>query len=240
MAQGLSGVSVPVAMMAFAAGLCVLCDAGAAGAQRPSSAVLRGHVVDSLGQTLGGTELRVLGLDVAVRTDEGGAFRLIVPRGRYLLRARRISYAPRTVEVDASADTLDLVITLDVLPQQLPEVVVSAAEERYAGRLHAFATRMRLSTAPRGTFVTRRDIEARQPRLLSDLLPRADRRCGARRMMVWVDGLQLAPNTDLNMFRVDEVEALEIYRSPSHVPAQYNITAPEGAVPGCVILIWSR
>lgn len=223
--------------------LVALVATGACGSTASAQAavgVVRGHVVDSAGRTLDGARLRILGSDRPGIVAEDGAFRFGLPPGLYLLRVGRLGYAPRTIEVELGADTVDLAIVLDVMPLQLPEVVVAAAEERYASRLAGFAERRRTSAAPPGTFFTRRDLDRRQPVRLSDLLPRADLRCSARAMTIWYDGMRLDGSTSLDAFHAHEIEALEIHRSVAHLPAQFNPTLPSGSKPGCIVLIWSR
>jgi hypothetical protein len=226
----------------FLALVALIASTALASTARAQSAagVVRGHVVDSAGRALDGARVRVLGSDQASVVADDGGFQLRLAPGLYLLRVGRLGYRPRTVEVELAADTVDLAIALDVMPLELPEVVVAAAEERYAGKLAGFAERRRTSAAPPGTFFTRHDLERRQTVRLSDLLPRADLRCSARSMTIWFDGMLLGRGTHMDSFNVQEVEALEVYRSVSHLPPQFNMTLPAGSAAGCILLIWSR
>ncbi len=214
----------------------------AAGAQE-GRLVLQGHVVDPAGRTVPGALIAAIGGTQSATAGDDGAFRLAVGPGRHLLRVRRLGYAPRTIEVaGAVGDTLDLAVTLEPVPVQLSEIVVEGAERRYAAKLAGFAHRMRTSAAPPSSFITREQIERRNPGRLSDLLPTADRRCSAstQSYTIWLDGVLLARPASLDMIGVVNAEALEVYRSVSHVPAEYNMTLPRNATPGCIIFVWTR
>lgn len=204
--------------------------------------VLRGHVADPLGRTVPGARLTALGTDRTATAGEDGAFRLVLRPGRHLLRVRGLGHAPRTFEVAGGADTLDLSLTLEPLAVQLSEVVIEAAEDRYSSKLAGFALRRRTSAAPASSFITRDEIERRNPGRLSELLPTADRRCSAstQRYTIWLDGVLLAGSPSLDMIGVANTEALEVYRSVAHVPAGYNMTLPAGATAGCIVFVWTR
>ena len=115
--------------------------------------------------------LSILGTSAerSVRTDSRG-FRLTLDAGRYLVRATRLAFGPRSLGLDiAGGDTVTMAIEMDVLPVRLSEVFVRAREERYRGKLAGFAERMRTSAASRSSFITRDQIERRAPQYVSVL-----------------------------------------------------------------------
>lgn len=224
-------------------------------------AVIAGVVVEpSTGLPVPNVEVRVLGTDRTVRSDSAGGFTLRLDPGRYLVRATRLGFGPRSVPLDvAVSDTVTLAIEMDVLPLVLSEVMVKAKEERYRGKMAGFAERMRTSTAPRSSFITRDEIERRHPRQISDLIKERGGRIQecASTATIYLDGGMLAPDKigspmrgrrsepiqrDLRLDHIppDEIEAIEVYAGPANTPAEFLVTAAPGLSPGCTILIWTR
>lgn len=230
-----------------------------AGAQ--SQAVIAGAVIEpSTGLPVPRVEVRVLGTSHIARTDSVGAFVFQLDAGRYLLRATRLGFGPRSVPVDlAAGDTATIAIEMDVLPVVLPEVTVQAREERYRGKMAGFAERMRTSAAPRSSFITRDEIERRHPRLISDMIKERGGRVQAcaSKPTVYVDGAMLVPDEvgaplrgrrseplqrelRLDWVAPDEIEAIEVYAGAATTPAEFSATASRGLAPGCTVLIWTR
>jgi hypothetical protein len=226
-----------------------------------SGGVIAGTVVEpSTGLPIPNVEVRVLGTSRIARSDSGGAFAFKLDAGRYLLRATRVGFGPRSVPVAvASGDTLTTMIEMDVLPVVLSEVLVKAREERYRGKMAGFAERMRTSAASRSSFITRDEIERRHPRLLSEMLKERGGRVQecVSAATVYVDGAMLVPDRvgaplrgrrseplqrDLRLDWVspDEIEAIEVYAGGATTPAEYSATAARGLAPGCTVLIWTR
>src|SRR4051812_13887126 len=97
--------------------LCLaLVGASPAGAQ--GGGALMGVVVEpSTGLPVPNVEVRVLGTDRTARSDTVGRFRFTLDPGRYLLRATRLGFGPRSVPVNlAPGDTVTMSIEMDVLP----------------------------------------------------------------------------------------------------------------------------
>src|SRR5215207_10645935 len=93
-------------------------------------------VEPATGLAIPNVEIRLLGIDRAVRTDSLGGFRLNLDPGHYLVRATRLGFGPRSVALDVAAgDTLTMSIEMDVLPTRLSEVMVKGREERYRGKM---------------------------------------------------------------------------------------------------------
>ena len=241
------------------AGLSLSVAAGRAGAQAQS--VVAGTVVEpTTGLPVPNVEVRVLGTPRAARSDSAGGFTFVLDAGRYLFRATRLGFGPRSVPLElAAGDTITMSIEMDVLPVQLSEVAVKAKEERYRGKMAGFAERMRTSAAPRSSFITRDEIERRHPTYVSDLIRERGGRVQAcaGTATIYLDGAQLVPDKigspmrgrrtepiqrDLRLDHVppDEIEAIEVYAGAATAPAEYSPTASPGLSPGCTILIWTR
>ena len=203
----------------------------AAAAQTPGR--VEGVVIEpTTGLPVPNVELRLLGTNRVVRSDSLGAFRLTLDAGRYLVRATRLGFGPRSVPLDvADGDTVTMSIEMDVLPVALSEVVVRAREE----------------------------IERRAPRQISDMVQeRGGRVAGcSRAATIYIDGVMLVPipignpvygrrtepiQRDLRLDHIppQEIEAIEVYGGPAVAPAEYSGTVAPGLVPGCIVLIWTR
>ncbi|MDF1503826.1 carboxypeptidase-like regulatory domain-containing protein [Roseisolibacter sp. H3M3-2] len=220
--------------------------AGAARAQPAREAVVNGQVVDTLGQPLAAASVALLGTEASATTSASGAFVLtgLAPGRRHLLRIRKIGYAPRTLDVEATGDTVDVLVRLAPLAVQLSEVVVTARERRYATKLRGFAERMRTRAISSQAFVTREDIERRSAFRISDMLRLGSARCArASDFAIFLDGAALAPGTRPDELSLQEIEAMEIYRSVAQIPMEYNVTrmTPRGVYRAeCVLLLWTR
>jgi hypothetical protein len=203
-------------------------------------------VVDTLGQPLAAASVGVLGTDAAVTTSATGSFVVtgLAAGRRHLLRVRKVGYAPRTLDVEATADTVDVLVRLAPLPVQLSEVVVTARERRYAAKLRGFAERMRTRAISTQAFVTREDIERRSAWRISDMLRLGSARCAkVDDFAIFLDGAALAPGTKPDELSIQEIEAMEIYRSVAQIPIEFNVTrmTPRGVYrASCVLLLWTR
>src|SRR4029079_3189926 len=58
-----------------------------------------GVVTDSSGAGIAGAEISLVGVDMRVRTDEAGRFRLSAPPGLVTISARRLGFLPETRQV---------------------------------------------------------------------------------------------------------------------------------------------
>jgi hypothetical protein len=140
-----------------------------------------------------------------------------------------------------------LTILLDVKVVDLAPIVVEAASATYALSLAGFYERRMRGL---GRFVTREDIERRQPRSLSTLLigTGAVMRCGrnllcspirissGRRcpVSVFIDGMKVE-SFNIDMIPPTDVLGLEVYRQGADTPAEFSrFSAPCGA-----IVIWT-
>jgi hypothetical protein len=230
--------------------------AGAQGRARVDGTV----VEPTTGLPIPNVEVRLLGTDRIARTDSGGAFRLTIDAGHYLVRATRLGFGPRSVALDVAAgDTITMSIEMDVLPVRLAEVLVRTREERYRGKMAGFAERMRTSGASRSSFITRDEIERRAPHQISDMMKERGGRVAAcyTGATIYLDGAMLAPNQigaplrgrrsepiqrDLRLDHIppQDIEAVEVYAGAATTPAEFSATAAPGLKPGCTIVIWTR
>ncbi|HVD59390.1 MAG TPA: TonB-dependent receptor [Gemmatimonadaceae bacterium] len=98
--------------------------------RRTSQALLqdmvRGRVVDSLGNGIAGAVVSLAELKIGTTTDAQGAFAFAaVPQGRYTIVARRIGYSSSVRELLVNGAT-DLTLRLDETPFQVEPVTVTA------------------------------------------------------------------------------------------------------------------
>lgn len=227
---------------------------GQVDASRP---LLSGVVRDSAGTALGGARLRVVGSAIAAISDDSGAFRLpLSTGGRLRLEVRRLGYAPETLVVapHGSGESRVAIVLARVAPEELPELRVATGAE--AGKMSGFERRR---TRGVGTFITREEIEARHPQRVSDLLrytsgvyvgqessSQQGTQVGMRRNMgnsqltpcevqYYVDGQHYAGGS-IDDFAPVAIQAIEIYRSASEIPAEFRT---RDATCG-VIAIWTR
>jgi hypothetical protein len=214
--------------------------------------MVRGEVVDhetrepvrraavSLGPGFG----RAPALGTRITDQEGRFFFRKVPPGSYRLTITSLGYhdLADTLQVPAAGD-LDILIPLSTDPIPLEPIVVTAEQRDPAMR----GIRQRMESRS-GFFVTREDIEARSPRLLTDLLwsmpgarvvssPYFGRFLllrGGCRPAVWLDRVRIYETDSLDhLVSPHNVEAIEVYHS-LELPVEF------GGHPCGGILIWTR
>ncbi len=241
--------------------LLVLGLAAASAAGRPlaaqgadSSWTIVGNVRNTAGLGIAGAELSLVGTAPSTaRTDVSGGFRVVGTRaGTVSLSVRRLGFRPVTTEVVVRpGETTEASVTLERAAQELAPVVVQAQQER-RGRLGDFDRRRKLGF---GHFITREEIERRNPLLVTDLLRtvpgvrlqpggfagRFVLRMRASRCdpLVWLDGSPLSAGYfDVDALVPQSIEAIEVYTGPSTVPAQFM--DPRGISSCGVIAVWTR
>lgn len=217
------------------------------------SGALSGVVKDSAGATLGNVEVMFMRSGRTVRTDSAGHFILAsLPVGPADIGFRRVAYEPVVVSLTVPVDdTTDVEVRLGGIAQTLPTVVVNDHVER-SKLLDGFESRRKLGI---GYFVTRADIERRQPRQLSDymrMVPgvriatlengrsalrfarNAKNNCPPQ---YFVDGIPTS-NFDIDEVLPGDVEGIELYPGSAGVPPQFNRFY--GTTICGTILIWTR
>lgn len=216
-----------------------------------------GWVRDSTGVPIGDADVSVPAMRLLVHTDSTGAFILRgLGDGPVTISVRRLGYEPKsqTVQIRRPPTAADsIVITLRAIPQLLDSMRVGAARLHKDFLIEDFYRRR--ARGP-GLFVTRADIEARNPTRLSDMVRQfpAIRFVGrpgglmgirfpttsmARRdcpPQYWVDGRRVM-NFELDELPPGDIEGIELYSGPSSTPTQF--ASNDGKTCGTVV-IWSR
>ena len=184
------------------------------------------------------------GRGTRITSEEGGFLFRDVPPGSYRLYVTAPGYQRMTDTLQVEGEeNLELLLRLSVDPIRLEPIVVSA--KRDAPFRRGFENRRRNRT---GFLVTREEIEARNPRLLTELLNRVPGGIvlstppfgytlflrGQCRPGIWVDGL-----------KVPFVESIDQIVSPQHVEAVevyhgYELPVEFGVDPCGGVLIWTR
>jgi hypothetical protein len=217
--------------------------------------VIAGTVRDTAGTGIRGVQVEIADTDIRGVTDESGRFLLPgVWPGTVRVRARRLAFAPDSTTVTVPpGDTVQASIRLAILVPTLAATEVSADPSR--GKMAPFNERKARGI---GGFVTRADIEKRQPSSLSEMLrylpgvgvtqkmagepqPVHMQRSvsttvtGVCAVQLYVDGHPY-PNGNVDDFSPQSVEGVEVYRSAAEIPGSFRT---RDATCG-VIAIWTR
>lgn len=173
--------------------LVLACALGAPGGLSAQGAIV-GSVEDSTGAPVPEVQIEVLGTRMRLVTSEGGRFRIADLRaGTYQLRARRLGFEPVQFAVQVtSQDTARVAVELHGTVRDLAKVVVTAAP--ISPRLHdvGFEQRRLYGAVPPSQFVTRTDIERRNPVVLSQMLRTMTGRAQVcANGLVFVDGVRM-------------------------------------------------
>jgi len=192
-------------------------------------------------------------------TDSTGTFEMRAPRpGEYFLTARALGYEQSWTDlVVVRQPGLRMKLLIDPAPIPLREVVATGARPSY-DRNQGFYDRLKKKRA--GRFITREQIERRQPGTTADMLRavpglrvkllngqyvieashamslsdvKATEGCHAN---LYLDGARI-DYTSINSIPPKEIEGMEIYANGAPVPAEFN--SSEGAACG-VVAIWTR
>ncbi len=200
-----------------------------------------------------GARVSIAGTTISALTGADGRVSLAgIPSGSQTVQVQLFGYAPafRLVSLEpGQAATLSLAMRATAFV--LPEIKVRARPRPTYLQQAGFEHRR---TRGGGAFVTRTEIQQRNPRVLSDMLrhvpgivlapttfgdSRASmaRSTGPRRCPVqyFVDGQQTI-GFNIDDVRPGDVEGLEIYKGASVVPGEYN----RGSAMCGVILIWTK
>ncbi len=238
-------------------GVVVLMIAADAGAQEGvlGTGGIRGLVRDSTGQAIIGAQVTFPGVSLVVESDDSGRFELAKVRpGMLSIRFRRLGYLPDTVELLVLAGkTIPLDVTLSRLSVALTPVVITGRADLTGWRAGFYARK----NVGSGHFLTREDIEKRNPSMLSDMfrmIPgvtiqpsrgmirnqlrfRGARNCAP---LTWLDGAPLAAGEfDIDALSPRSIEAFEVYTGII-VPPRFAVAPALGPRTCGVIVIWSR
>lgn len=213
-----------------------------------------GIVKDSVGAVIPSVEVVVIKTGVSVRSDARGKFIIAgVPIGATDISFRRVSFAPVILSFPiAEDDTVEAQVTLGTVATALPATVIDAPPE-HQRRLAAFEAHRRAGS---GHFITRADVEKRDPRRLTDLLRSVPgvtfgigpggmellRFAGAPRNncvpAFFMDGLHVR-TFDIDEISPVDIEGIELYSGSAGLPPEYNQLF--GGAPVCgTVVIWTR
>jgi len=223
-------------------------------AQARGTAVLKGIVRGGDGKPIPEAQVLVLGLDDGVRSTETGAFQLdSLPGGSHTMEVRAIGFSRRREMVNLRPDRpVEVDIRLTRMAVVLPEVEVkaTAAKSEFDQR--------RTSMAGAGHFITRDDIERRNPLRTEDLFrgvpgfsvtpsggfdytvvstrgPGMNGQCSPD---FYIDGAKVMVDPQIGgglPVNPAEIYGIETYSGAASTPAQYQSQS------GCgTILIWTQ
>ena len=223
------------------------------GAQNTAPGSIAGVVKDSLGATITGADITANSTNTRAETDDQGKFILKnVPAGSVELYVHRIGFRPDTVELTVYAgQSTPIEAVLHRIIPQLQTVVVQGRQDA-TGRIAEFYARKDRGI---GRFITRSEIERRNPSSLNDVFRIVP---GARLVnfgpgrtylrlrgmqcppMIWIDGTPLLSGEfDLDALSPYSIEGIEIYSGVSTVPAQFMGNRFISSSCGTIV-IWSR
>lgn len=205
------------------------------------------------GEPLLGVQVILTGTKLWTLTNADGIFHLRgLPPGRHIVEVKHPNRAPLAFPVNLQPDqTIELAVRLETSTVPLPELVVEGEEPPPPAKMTGFYARR---GSGQGHFITRADIEKRQPRVLTDMLRsvpglritcdggvcRARSFSETRRFMgpcpiqYFLDGLPFLG--DVDELTPDQVEGIEIYRGSASIPPEFNT----GTAMCGVIAMWSR
>jgi hypothetical protein len=222
---------------------------------RSSTSAVTGIVISAQdSEPLMGVQVLIKGTRHWALTNQAGDFRLdgLTP-GAATIEFRPQHRGPLAYALTLEAGkTTNLVVKVDTRHAvALPEVVVEG-EDKPAAKMGEFFRHKNAGHG--GYFITRAEIEKKEPRVMSDMLRRVPGLrvdCGfgtcqvqtfeeARRIMggcpiqYFLDGAPFAG--DIDELTPDQVEGIEIYRGSSTIPPEFNT----GTSMCGVIAVWSR
>jgi hypothetical protein len=213
-------------------------------------------------KAIAGAEVRVRGTLRQALSDSAGTFEIeSVDAGHIVLDARRLGYLAQQFEIDiAPGSSRRVQLTLPVIAADLPTVHVTdtlGKPARYANT-HRYDVFFERRAQGIGKFLTREDIDAASKSNTAELLQGMSgikvRRIGnewkvqftrcqmglpgmadpSEFIQVFIDGRYVGRASELNDIHPLEIEAMEIYRSPTELP-------PQARGDGCgAVFIWTR
>lgn len=216
-------------------------------AQAPS-ATIRGVVLLMGARTpIEGARITLIGTEYSRTTDAKGAFQFSEVRpGKYVIQAAAIGYSTMAAPIELKeAQQLELEFEAEAESVELPEITVEAEGN------HGHADFNRRRVEGRGRYLTREDIERRNPGTLPDVFRAvAGVRVDCRNLMVcsvrmaraarcnpafFMDGVPTDPAV-VYLTPVGEIEGIEIYNGPSETPPEL-----ESYQARCgVIVLWTK
>jgi TonB family protein len=218
-----------------------------------ASGTVAGVVRDSSGGGIGGAEISIAGTGLRAHTNAQGQFRLTnVPAGTITVGVRRLGFLPTVASIAVGPNEAAVMAIIVTPLAQALEMVVVRGDRRFEdrGRLAGFYQRRARSSG--GHFITRDQIEQRNPGQLTDLfrtVPGAriysstfnnvvrfrGMRCAP---LVWLDGFPAtAAEFDLDALDPYIIEAVEVYLGVATVPPEFRWVRGGGSCGA--IVIWT-
>jgi len=243
------------------AGLLLGAPAGVVAQQPTSGGTITGIVRDSAQRPIAGADVLVRPGERRMRTDSTGRFTFTgLGADRYVVRARKLGYAPEEWDAKLSANgRVDITLVLSHTMPTLDTVRVRADGNCPQYSLDGFVCHRRRGG---GTFLDYTDIDDKEALYTADLFHdmkgfRVDvrpTRFGPIRVVApnppWgcitslVDGRQAGGAMRIPEFP-DDLIALEVYAKPDSVPKEYQrYTWPNGDITRSgrcsVVVYWTR
>jgi len=213
-------------------------------------AVMGQLVAHETGLPIPGASVALTGTPLATKTDSLGQFALTgVAPGVFLLEIRAVGYATASWRLTLKpGKVLTHLFELELLPYELPEVVVRGKQPLSVRRFADFERRRR---AGMGYFLTQEQIERTNPTSLIDVLATVR---GVKQVCLtndcfaimarsppgcypqyFLDGHESTPYFARNTPPQD-VRGIEVYRGSAEMPGEFT-----GSNSGCgVIVIWTK
>jgi TonB family protein len=242
-----------VAGIGLAAGALALAPASLRAQDPVPRGTVSGVVRDSSGAGIAGAEISIAGTGLRAHTNGQGEFRLTnVPAGTVTVGVRRLGFIPTVASIVIAAnEAAAMTVIVAPLAQSLATVVVRG-DRRFEdhGRLAGFYQRRSRSSG--GHFITREQIDRRNPGQLTDLfrnVPGAriysstfnnvvrfrGMRCAP---LVWIDGFPAtAAEFDLDALDPYIIEGIEVYLGVATVPPEFRWVRGGGSCGA--IVIWT-
>jgi hypothetical protein len=239
--------------------LALFCAAISARAQQtlPHDASVAVRIVDEGSRPLAGVEVTAVATKVTRVTNPDGKvdFSPVEP-GFFLIHLRRLGFQESSFLVTVPVgERVDATSAMVAVPQILPTVVqidTGFKPMRYAKTTKFDDFYRRRNAKAGGTFITRDDIDRRQPSRSLDLFyniagvrlnwdaadPRITiARCKYGNIAVFIDGLPAQNGIELvASLHPNQIEAIEIYNGLASVPPQF-IPKPNDCA---AIVVWTR
>ncbi len=242
-----------VAAIGLAGGALALGPASVRAQDREARGTVAGVVRDSSGAGIAGAEITIVGTGLRAHTNPQGQFRLTnVPAGTISIGVRRLGFIPTVGTIVIGPDeAASMSVIVTPLAQSLAAVIVRG-DRRFEdhGRLAGFYQRRSRSSG--GHFITRDQIDQRNPAQVTDLfrsVPGAriysstftnvvrfrGMRCAP---LVWLDGFPAtAGEFDLDALDPYIIEAIEVYLGVATVPPEFQWVRGGGSCGA--IVIWT-
>ena len=236
--------------------LCTVAGVGAAqGSTEARSARLTGRVADAVGSAIVKAEILVTNTSIHAETGSDGRFELAgLPSGSVEVVVRRLGFAPAKIPLQLDSGELrEIRVLLSPVVMMMDSVAVVAKAPEIEKAYGGFEMR---KSRGFGTFITREQIEKKNPRVTTDLFRTVSgvkllRENGTPTVVstrlgnlaycpvrYFIDGTSypLYGQSIDTMIQVVDIGAIEVYPGGATVPPQFG-----GRESACgVVAIWTR